>query len=514
MSRDPRAFMEIRRAADPERDPRERVRDYGEIFGVLPADELRRQGARCMDCGVPFCNSGCPLGNLIPDWNDLVRRDDWRAASEQLHATNNFPEFTGLICPAPCESACVLAIDDDPVMIKQIEYAIVHRAFEEGWIAPRPPARRTGRSVAVIGSGPAGMAAAAELNQVGHEVTVFERDEAVGGLMRFGVPDAKLEKWMIDRRVELLEAEGVRFVCGADIGAEDGDADRLCASHDAVIAAVGARVERDLDAPGRGLDGVHFAMDYLYQRNRFVARSRGRYAPEPEREITAAGKHVVVIGGGDTGMDCISNANREAAASATLLDVYPELPASGRYDDTPWPLAPKRSLTTYALDEGGERRFGHQVISIEGDPAARSLRGRRVTGSSSRALEPIPGTEFELPADLVLIAIGFRGPEPNGAIGALGLELGRRGTVAARGFATSREGVFAAGDARVGQSLIVTAIAEGRRCARAVERWLRGDAVGVQDPAGELGAEAVALEGEGGRLGGQARQVSTNGAGP
>jgi glutamate synthase (NADPH) small chain len=474
MIRNPRAFMEVGRVADPERDPRERVRDYDEIFGVLPDEELRLQGSRCMDCGVPFCNSACPLGNLIPDWNDLVRRADWRAAAEQLHATNNFPEFTGLICPAPCESACVLAIDDDPVMIKQIEYAIVHRAFEEGWVQPNPPARRTGQSVAVIGAGPAGMAAAAELNQVGHQVTVFERDEAVGGLMRFGVPDAKLEKWMIDRRVELLEAEGVRFVCGADVGGEI-DADELRAAHDALIVAIGARVERDLEAPGRKLDGVHFAMDYLYQRNRFVARTQGHYAPEPEREISAAGRHVVVIGGGDTGMDCISNANREGAASSTLLDVYPELPAGGRYEDTPWPLAPKRSLTTYALDEGGERRFGHQVISLEGDGAVRALRGRRVSGGSSRALEPIPGSEFELPADLVLIAIGFTGPERGAAIGALGLALGRRGTVAAPRFATSRGGVFAAGDARVGQSLIVTAIAEGRRCARAVDRWLRGD---------------------------------------
>ena len=280
MSRNPRAFMELRRVGDPERDPVERVHDYKEIFGVLPADELRMQGARCMDCGVPFCNSACPLGNLIPDWNDLVRRNDWKAACEQLHATNNFPEFTGLICPAPCESACVLAIDDDPVMIKQIEYAIVHRGFEEGWIKPRPPRTRTGRSVAVIGSGPAGLAAAAELNQVGHRVTVYERDEAPGGLMRFGVPDAKLEKWMIDRRVEVLEAEGIAFEYGADVGGAV-DAAELAGANDAVVVAIGSRVERDFEAPGRELGGVHFAMDYLYQRNRWVARSDGAEAPEP-----------------------------------------------------------------------------------------------------------------------------------------------------------------------------------------------------------------------------------------
>ncbi len=472
MSRNPRAFMEIHRVPMPERDPIERVRDYGEIFGVLPEDELRLQGARCMDCGVPFCNNGCPLGNLIPDWNDLVRRGDWKQALDQLHATNNFPEFTGLICPAPCESACVLDIDDDPVMIKQIEYAIVHRGFEEGWIVPRPPERRTGCTVGVIGAGPAGLAAAQELNQVGHEVTIYERDEAPGGLMRFGVPDAKLEKWMIDRRVDVLRAEGVRIECGVDAGVDVG-ADELADRHDAVIVAIGSRVERDLEAPGRGLDGVHFAMDYLYQRNRWVARRAGGPAPEPEIEITAAGKHVVVVGGGDTGMDCVSNANREGALSATLLDVYPELPAGGRYPDTPWPLSPKRSLTTYALEEGGERRFGHQVVELVGDGRVQALRGRRVIGTSSRALEPVPESEFELPADLVLIAIGFVHPDHDGPVAELGLELDSRGNLRAPAFRTSRENVYAAGDARVGQSLIVTAIAEGRRCARALDRRLR-----------------------------------------
>ena len=467
--------MEIHRVPDPERDPAERVGDYDEIFGALPNDELRRQGARCMDCGVPFCNSACPLGNLIPDWNDLVRRDDWKAACEQLHATNNFPEFTGLVCPAPCESACVLAIDDDPVMIKQIEYAIVHRGFEEGWIVPRPPAQRTGRTVAVIGSGPAGLAAAQELNQVGHTVTVYERDEAPGGLVRFGVPDAKLEKWMIDRRVEILEAEGIRFEYGAHVGANV-DAAELAAGHDAVLVAIGSRVERDFEAPGRELEGVHFAMDYLYQRNRWVARSQGRPAlePAPGAEIVAEGKHVVVIGGGDTGMDCISNANREGAASATLLDVYPEVPSDGRYPDTPWPLAPKRSFTTYALDEGGERRFGHQVIGLKGEGGrVTSLVARRVTGNSSRTLEPVPDSEFEMPADLVLIAIGFVHPAHDDVVAGLGLETDKRGNLAAKAFSTSREGVYAAGDARVGQSLIVTAIADGRRCARAVDRKLR-----------------------------------------
>ena len=366
VKRDPRAFVGLRRVPAPERPPAERVRDYGEIYLTLPEPALREQGARCMDCGVPFCNNGCPLGNLIPDWNDLVRRGEWRAAIEQLHATNNFPEFTGLICPAPCESACVLDINDDPVMIKQIEYSIVERAFSEGWIVPEPPSERSGLTVGVVGSGPAGLAVADELNRVGHAVTVYERDEAVGGLMRFGVPDAKLEKWMIDRRAGLLADEGVTFECEVDVGA-DVSSDELRERHDAVVVAIGSRVERDLEAPGRDLDGVHFAMDYLYQRNRWVARNQGRAAREPEVEISAAGRDVIVIGGGDTGMDCVSNANREGARSATLLDVYPNVPASGRYADTPWPISPRRSPTTYALDEGGERRFGHQVTGLTGN---------------------------------------------------------------------------------------------------------------------------------------------------
>jgi glutamate synthase (NADPH) small chain len=472
-TRDTRAFMHIERAPAPERDPAERVGDHREIYGTLPAEELSRQGARCMDCGVPFCNSGCPLGNLIPDWNDLVRKGDWREAIDQLHATNNFPEFTGLVCPAPCESACVLDIDDDPVMIKQIEWGIIERAWEEGWVVPRPPQTRTGRIVGVVGSGPAGLAAAQELNAVGHAVTVYERDEGPGGLIRFGVPDAKLEKWIIDRRVGVLEAEGIEFSYGVEVGT-DISAAELRGRHDAVVVAIGSRVERDFDAPGRELGGVHFAMDYLYQRNRWVARQEGRPAPEPEVEISAAGKDVVVIGGGDTGMDCISNANREGATSATLLDVYPEVPADGRYADTPWPLPMKRVPTTYALDEGGERRFGHQVSELVGGGGrVTAIRGHKVTGPSSRELVVVPGSEFEMPADLVLIAIGFTHPEHDGLVEQMGLGLDRRGNIEARTFSTSQEGVFAAGDARVGASLIVTAIAEGRRCARVADRWLR-----------------------------------------
>ncbi len=457
----------------PEREPSERVGDWKEIFGILPEPELREQARRCMDCGVPFCNNGCPLGNLIPDWNNRVRQGRWREALDQLHATNNFPEFTGLVCPAPCESACVLDIADDPVMIKQIEYAIIERGFEEGWVVPKPPPVRTGKRVAVVGSGPAGMAAAQELNAVGHAVTVYERDEGPGGLMRFGVPDAKMEKWMIDRRIKVLEGEGIEFRYGVEVGGDLG-AEELAGAHDAVVLCIGSRVERKLDIPGSGLDGVHFAMDYLYQCNRAVARADGREAPLPEREITAAGKHVVIIGGGDTGMDCLSSANRAGAKSTLMLDVYRDLPAGGRYEESPWPESPRRTATTYALAEGGERRFGTQITEIEGeDGHIKRVHGRRVKGKSSRDVKPIEGSEFAEEADLCLVAIGFTHPEHDGVIAGLGLDLDARGNIGAPLFASSRDGVFAAGDARIGQSLIVTAIADGRRAARIVDRRLR-----------------------------------------
>ncbi|MEZ5156184.1 MAG: glutamate synthase subunit beta [Solirubrobacterales bacterium] len=470
---DPRGFLEVHRVPAPERSPQERVRDYAEIYGTLPEDELRHQASRCMDCGVPFCNNACPLGNLIPDWNDLARVGDWKAAIRQLHATNNFPEFTGLICPAPCESACVLDIDDDPVMIKQIEYWTINNAFEQGWVVPEPPETRTGRRVAVVGSGPAGMAAAAELNKVGHEVTVYERDEAPGGLLRFGVPDAKLEKWMIDRRIDVLEQEGIRFVCDVDVGRDLG-VEELRSGHDAVILATGSRVERDLEVPGRELDGIHFAMEYLYGRNRWVAASQGRVSRQDGDPITAAGKRVVVIGGGDTGMDCVSNALREGAEDVLLLDVYPEVPSTGRYANTPWPIQPRRLVTTYALEEGGERRFGRQVLGMEGEggSVARVL-AREVTGESSRTLVPVEGSEFAIEADLVLIAVGFTNPEHEGLLDDLGVAYDSRGNVKAGTFSTSVDGVYAAGDVRVGASLVVTAIAEGRRCARVVEAALR-----------------------------------------
>jgi glutamate synthase (NADPH/NADH) small chain len=471
------AFLKIHRVGFDKRDPRQRVHDYKQYFALQPEDELQRQGARCMDCGIPFCHEGCPLGNLIPDWNDLVYRGKWREAIDQLHATNNFPEFTGRICPAPCESACVLAINDDPVTIEQIEMAIAERAFEEGWVVADPPTRRTGKTVAVVGAGPAGLAVAAELNNCGHSVTVYERDEGPGGLMRFGVPDAKLEKWIIDRRVDILEQEGIEFVYDIDVG-RDIRAKDLQAQYDAVVVAIGSRVSRDLDAPGRELRGIHFAMDYLYQRNRWVAQQEGRRfrAPEPGREITAAGKRVIVIGGGDTGMDCISNSHREGARSVIMLDVYAALPQNGRDPRHPWPLPPKRTASTYALEEGGKRRWGTEVTGFGGtDGAVSHVYARQVTGTSSRDLTPVPGSEFVLEAELVLIAIGFEGPERDGLISQLGLDLDRRRNIRTeQTYRTSERRVYACGDARIGQSLIVTAIAEGRKCARIVNRDLGG----------------------------------------
>jgi glutamate synthase (NADPH/NADH) small chain len=470
------AFLKIHRVGFDKRDPRARVGDYRQYFALQPQAELRRQGARCMDCGVPFCHEGCPLGNLIPDWNDLVYRDKWRDAIEQLHATNNFPEFTGLICPAPCESACVLAINDDPVTIEQIELSIIERAFTEGWVVPHPPDRRSGRSVAVVGTGPAGLAVAAELNQCGHSVTVFERDEGPGGLLRFGVPDAKLEKWIIDRRVAILEQEGIEFRYDTDVGS-DITAEELNERFDAVVIAVGSRASRDLRVPGRELASIHPAMDYLYQRNRWVAAQEGRAsrAPEPGSEISAAGKKVIVIGGGDTGMDCISNSHREGARSVVMLDVYAQVGEQGD-PRAPWPLPPKRTQMTYALEEGGKRRWGTEVTGFGGkDGRVSHVYARQVTGSSSRDLTPVPGSEFVLEADLVLIAIGFEGPQRDGLLEQAGIELDHRGNIATQmTYRTNVGRVYACGDARIGQSLVVTAISEGRKCARVVNADLGG----------------------------------------
>jgi glutamate synthase (NADPH/NADH) small chain len=456
-------FLKHGRQEAPERDPHERTGDFREFVGTLALTELRDQGARCMECGVPFCHHGCPLGNLIPDWNDLVYRDRWEEAIVELHRTNNFPEFTGRLCPAPCEPACVLEIEEgNAVTIKQIEVAIVNRAWDEGWIVPEPPATRTGRSVAVIGAGPAGLAAAQQLNRAGERVVVYERDEAAGGLVRFGVPDFKIEKWLVERRVEQLVAEGVEFRFGVDVGV-DLDPSELRASHDAIVLALGSRVPRDLPLPGRELDGVHFAMEYLAQRNRELAGA----APGP---ISAAGKHVIVIGGGDTGADCVGNAHRQQAASVTQIELLGEPPASRPDDVTPWPRWPMKLRTSYALKEGGARDFAISTTHLTGeDGRVGRIHWQKNTGVPP--FELVAGTEESHPADLVLLAMGFLGPEA-AVLEQLEVERDARGNVAAERFATSVEGVFAAGDARRGQSLIVWAIDEGRRCAAAVGEWL------------------------------------------
>jgi glutamate synthase (NADPH/NADH) small chain len=472
-------FLNIVRAGQPERDPADRIGDYREFVHTLPVEGLREQGARCMECGVPFCHNGCPLGNLIPDWNDLVYRDRWREAIDQLHATNNFPELTGRLCPAPCEAACVLEIrEGDAVSIKQIEVAIVNRAWDEGWIVPRPPRFETGQTVAVIGAGPAGLAAAQQLRRAGHTVTVFERDEAGGGLVRFGVPDFKIEKWMIERRLEQLLAEGVRFEYGVDVGG-DLDPAELRANHDAVVIATGSRVPRDLPVPGRELAGVHFAMEYLHGRNRWVARSNvaeaerseGAARPAGETPITAAGRHVIVIGGGDTGADCVGNAHREGATSVTQIELLGEPPRSRPEALTPWPNWPMKLRTSYALREGGSRDFAISTTALTGSNG-HVERIHWMENSGSPPFEPLPGTETTRPADLVLLAMGFLSPEP-ALLEALGVERDARGNAKAGTYATSADGVFAAGDARRGQSLIVWAINEGRQCARMVDRYLR-----------------------------------------
>ena len=476
-------FLHIERKAVPQRDPLERAHDYHEFLLSRSVAELREQGARCMDCGVPFCHNGCPLGNLIPDWNDLVYRDRWREALAQLHATNNFPEFTGRLCPAPCEAACVLEIrEGDAVTIKQIENSIINRAFDEGWVRPEPPRVQSGQAVAVVGSGPAGMAAAQQLRRAGHSVTLFERDEAVGGLVRFGVPDFKIEKSVVQRRVQQMIDEGVEMRCGVEVG-RDVSAQELRGSFDAVVLATGSRIARDLPIPGRELDGVHFAMDYLYQRNRWVAREHGPQpatpAPVAERVITARERDVVVIGGGDTGADCVGNALREGARSVTQLELLPKPPPQRPDDRTPWPQWPMKYRLSYAMEETQRAHAGEQDYSVttrsfadDGGGAVAALKLARAAPEPPFA--PLDEPERELPAQLVLLAMGFLGPERE-LLDQLGVERDERGNVrSVKPYTTSVGGVFAAGDARRGQSLIVWAINEGRECARVVDRYLAG----------------------------------------
>jgi glutamate synthase (NADPH/NADH) small chain len=467
-------FIEIQRKKHPTRPVGERVHDWSEVYLPFPEQNLKEQAARCMDCGIPFCHSGCPLGNLIPDWNDLVYRDRWRTAIDRLHATNNFPEFTGRLCPAPCEGACVLGINNDPVSIKAVEVSIIDRAFDEGWVIAQPPDTRTGRRVAVVGSGPAGLAAAAQLNRAGHTVTVFERDDRIGGLLRYGIPEFKMEKRVLDRRLDLLVEEGVVFQTNAHIGVNV-PIGELKAQFDAIVLAGGSTRPRDLQVQGRELTGVHFAMDYLTLQNR---RNEGDTVSDGEF-ISAKDKHVIIIGGGDTGADCLGTAHRQGAASVHQLELLSQ-PPDTRIDGNPWPLWPNIFRVSSAHEEGGERLYSIATQKFTGDSQGRvtTLHASRVelVNTDGRVeFRTVPGSEFELKADLVLLAMGFVGPEKPGMLDALGVKMTERGNVwRDERWMTSVPGIFTAGDMQRGQSLIVWAIAEGRSAAHAVDEYLMG----------------------------------------
>ena len=446
-----------------------RLRDWKEVYEPLDEEALAHQAGRCMDCGIPFCNNGCPLGNLIPDWNDLVYRNHWREAIDRLHATNNFPEFTGRLCPAPCESACVVGINSDPVAIKQVEVEIIDRAWAEGWVEPQVPSVRTGKRVVVIGSGPAGLAAAQQLTRAGHDVVVLERSDRIGGLLRYGIPEFKMEKRHLDRRLEQMEAEGTEFRVGAIVG-ENVDAEVLLASHDAVVLACGATAWRDLSVPGRELSGIHQAMEYLPLANK--VQEGDLSAPS----IDAGGKHVVIIGGGDTGADCLGTSLRQGAAKVTQLEIMPAPPET-RSEANPWPQYAMVMRTSSAHEEGGERVYSVNTERFVDDGAGnvRALLIHEVAMRDGRFVK-VEGTEHELPADLVFLAMGFVGPERGSWLDQLGVTLDERGNVARdEHYMTNIPGVFVAGDMGRGQSLIVWAIAEGRACAAGVDTRLMGE---------------------------------------
>jgi glutamate synthase (NADPH/NADH) small chain len=469
---EPTGFMHYERELPHRRPVPVRLRDWKEVYEPFAEESLRHQAARCMDCGIPFCHTGCPLGNLIPEWNDLVYRGDWQDASDRLHATNNFPEFTGRLCPAPCEAACVLGINEDPVTIKQVEVSIVDRGWEEGWLAPVVPDVRTGKRVAVVGSGPAGLAAAQQLTRAGHAVTVFERADRIGGLLRYGIPEFKMEKRHLDRRIEQMEAEGTEFRVNANVG-ENVAVEELQAEFDAIVLAGGATAWRDLPIPGRELGGIYQAMEFLPWANRVQEGDLDAH-PYP-----ATGKHVVIIGGGDTGADCLGTAHRHGCAGVSQFEIMPR-PPDERPDATPWPTWPLVYRTSSAHEEGGDRVFSVNTECFLGDDDGnvRALRAHEVEQrmvDGRMTFEKIEGSDFEIPAELVLLAMGFVGPARGGLLDQLGVELTDRGNVARDdGWATNVDGVFVCGDMGRGQSLIVWAIAEGRSCAAAVDAWLVG----------------------------------------
>ncbi len=460
-------FLEYQRETPARRPVSTRVNDFLEVYQEFPDEKVRTQGARCMDCGVPFCHTGCPLTNIIPEWNDLVYRDRWKEAIRTLHLTNNFPDFTGRLCPAPCEAACVLGINEPPVAIKAIEKAIIEHAFREGWIVPEPPEHRTGKRVAVVGSGPAGLSAAQQLNRAGHWVTIFEKADRLGGLLRYGIPDFKMEKHILDRRLQQLEQEGVKFQPHSHVG-RDVPVEDLQKEFDIILLTGGSEHPRDLQVPGRELQGIHFAMEFLPQQNKVVA---GDAVPD---QILATGKRVVIIGGGDTGADCLGTVHRQKAASVHQFEIMPTPPLE-RSPKTPWPLWPLQLRTESSHEEGGARNWAVATTRFTGDENGRVKQLHAVRVGPPPKFDPIPGTEHVLEVDLVLLAMGFVGPVKTGLLDGLGLRLDARGNVETDGnYMTSVPGVFAAGDMRRGQSLVVWAIAEGRKAASAIDQYLMG----------------------------------------
>ncbi|HEX3407677.1 MAG TPA: glutamate synthase subunit beta [Caulobacteraceae bacterium] len=476
----PTGFLEIERRERGYDKPAERLKTWREFTHPLPEAELKRQAARCMSCGIPFCHQGCPVNNQIPDWNDLVYREQWQAALENLHSTNNFPEFTGRVCPAPCEASCTLNIDDNPVTIKTIECQIVDRGWAEGWIEPQPNPNPTGRRVAVVGSGPAGLACAQQLARAGHQVTLFEKSDRIGGLLRYGIPDFKMEKHLVDRRMAQMQAEGVTFKPGVEVG-KDVAVEELLSGYDAVVLAGGAEDPRDLPAPGRELEGVHFAMDFLVQQNKRVAGDAEDIAA-PGGAISAHGKHVIVIGGGDTGSDCIGTSGRQGAVSITNLELMP-MPPERENKALVWPDWPMKLRSSSSHEEGCERDFAVTTVRVVGKTQVEAIDCARVewvAGPDGRSqMRAIEGTEFTLPADLVLLAMGFVGPRRPGLIEQSGVELDARGNVKANtdDYRSTAPRVFACGDMRRGQSLVVWAIREGRQCAQAVDEFLMGESL-------------------------------------
>ena len=465
----PTGFLEIKREAPARRAIAERINDWHDVYQEFPDQKVSMQGARCMDCGVPFCHTGCPLNNVIPHWNDLVYRNRWKEAVRILHSTKNFPEFTGRICPAPCESACVLGINEPPVTIKAIERSIIDVAFREGWIRPERPANRTGKTIAVVGSGPAGLAAAQQLNRAGHHVTVYEKSDRIGGLMRYGIPDFKLEKYLVDRRVELLQAEGVVFATKAHVGVNIAS-DELLRSYDALLLCGGSESPRDLKLPGRELKGIHFAMEFLTQQNQRV----GGLVVDPAKAILATGKRVVILGGGDTGADCLGTCHRQKALTVHQFEIMPKPPAE-RASSTPWPMWPLQLRTESAHEEGGVRDWAILTNRFEGDADGNVKKLHAIRVGPPPEFKPIPGSEFMLETDLVLLAMGFTGPTKNGLLDEIGVAIDSRSNISTdENYLTSVPNVFAAGDMRRGQSLVVWAIAEGRKAARCMDMHLMG----------------------------------------